>query len=193
VDAYRTVGRISGLWSDKGELNIATWDGFPAGEKFEGPLFVFIDKLAVPLFMASLRRRSASAVTILFDDIDTRARAAALVGLELFIMQATPQAAQQTARKARQKTRDGAERFDDLASLTELTGYCATLRQGPESETLEGEITDFFDNGANPLFEVTFRGTQIYIPATLEFIKSIDPKARHIVFSLPEGLLELYI
>ena len=196
MDDLRIVGRISGLYSGNGELNVATYDDFPAGNDFKGPLFVFVDKLAVPLFIASLRRRSPSAAVIRFEDIDTPARAEIIAGLELFIPAA-----------ARPRAKGKGKAGKDFASLV---GYRATLsREQASAEAegalargqtpvgaegaLEGEVTGFFENGANPLFEVTVSGKQIYIPAAGRFVERIDPASRRIRFTLPEGLLELYL
>ena len=46
---------------------------------------------------------------------------------------------------------------------------------------------------ANPLFVVNVGGREVLVPVADEFISDIDDAARTIVFSLPEGLLELYL
>ena len=179
MDAYVKAGRISGIHSGKGELNVATYDVFPTGEDFKGPLFVFIDRLAVPLFISSMHRRSNGAATIRFDDIDNTARASYLVGLDLYIPD---------------KTRKGGKGAPE-GSFADMDGWHATLHvQGnPAKVPFEGEVTGFFNNDANPLFEVTVGGKEVYIPAVSEFVAKADPKQRHIVFTLPEGLTELYL
>ena len=56
---------------------------------------------------------------------------------------------------------------------------------------LKGELTDYYDNEANPLFEITLEDKAHLIPAQEEFIAHIDFDKRIIKFVLPEGLLEL--
>ena len=178
MDAYLKAGRISGVYSDKGELNVATYTDFPAAQDFKGPLFVFIDRLAVPLFIASIHRRSNAAATIRFEDIDNTSRASYLTGFDLFI----PDRPRKSGRS------------NTVSSFADMSGWQATLHTpGGSPEICEGEVTGFFDNSANPLFEVTVGEREVYIPAVKEFITQADPAQRHIVFTLPEGLMELYI
>ena len=54
-----------------------------------------------------------------------------------------------------------------------------------------GEITDLDESTINTLFVIDNDGEEILIPAQEEFILGIDQKNREIVFSLPEGLVEL--
>jgi 16S rRNA processing protein RimM len=55
----------------------------------------------------------------------------------------------------------------------------------------KGELTDYYDNEANPLFEISLDGKEHLIPAAEEFIAHIDFDKRIIKFVLPEGLLDL--
>ena len=57
--------------------------------------------------------------------------------------------------------------------------------------TLKGEITDYYDSEANPLFEVEIGGKRILVPAVEEFIGGIDFEGRTVKMVLPEGLIEL--
>ena len=57
--------------------------------------------------------------------------------------------------------------------------------------TLKGEITDYYDSEANPLFEVEIGGKRILVPAVEEFIAGIDFESRTVKMVLPEGLIEL--
>ena len=54
-----------------------------------------------------------------------------------------------------------------------------------------GEVVDYYDSDANPLFEIAIGDKQHLIPAQEEFIAHIDFDKRAIKFVLPEGLLEL--
>ncbi len=55
---------------------------------------------------------------------------------------------------------------------------------------LRGEIIGFID-GANPLFRIDAEGKELLIPAA--FVENADPEAKSVSFTLPEGLLELYL
>jgi 16S rRNA processing protein RimM len=54
-----------------------------------------------------------------------------------------------------------------------------------------GEVIDYYDSEANPLFEIAIGDKQHLIPAQEEFIAHIDFDKHTIKFILPEGLLEL--
>ncbi|MDR0510509.1 MAG: 16S rRNA processing protein RimM [Rikenellaceae bacterium] len=166
MNSYEIVGRIGGLSGKEGELTVATYDSFPTDSYKEGPLFVMIDELAVPLFIGSLRRRGRAAATVAFDDIDSPARAAELVGLEILI-----------PRRDREEAQAGT-----------FIGFAATI-----NGKLHGEVIDFIDNSMNPLLEIAVEGKTVYVPAVEEFIVALDSRRRTIALEVPEGLVELYV
>jgi myo-inositol-1-phosphate synthase len=78
------------------------------------------------------------------------------------------------------------EREDDEFYMEDLIGFAVTAGK------LHGEITDYYDSEANPLFGITFDGREeCLVPAAEEFIAAIDFDKRKIKLVLPEGLLEL--
>ncbi|MDE6140921.1 MAG: ribosome maturation factor RimM [Alistipes sp.] len=162
-----TVGRINKLFGVEGGVNITLYPTFPDNFRTTEPLFVEIDKLAVPLFCASFERRGQTGAIVCFDDIDTPRRAEELLGRELMI----PSPDQ--------------EQDDDEFYMEDLIGFSV------EAGEAKGELTDYIDSEANPLFEVTIDGNEYLIPAVEEFIAHIDFEARNIRFVLPEGLLDL--
>ena len=160
------VGRIGRLFGTDGGVMITLYNTFPDDFRMEGPLFVDIDKLAVPLFCSSFERRGQSGAVVHFDDIDTERRAEELlVGREIFIADT--------------------EEDDDEFYMEDLIGFEVIV--GNE----RGELTDYYDSEANPLFEIELGGKSHLIPAAEEFIAHIDFEGRIIKFVLPEGLLEL--
>ena len=161
------VGRIGRLFGTDGGVMITLYANFPDDFQNEEPLFVVIDELAVPLFCNSFERRGKAGAVVHFDDIDTERRAEEyLVGREIFIEE------------------DDAE-DDDEFYMEDLIGFKAIVGE------LSGEITDYYDSEANPLFEITIDGHDHLIPAAEEFIAHIDFEGGIIKFVLPEGLLEL--
>lgn len=156
------------LFGVKGELIIDIYDGFPDDFDMEEPVFVKIDSLPVPLFFDKFERRGNSGALAVFADMDTKARAAELVGRKLYL---------ESDREA-----DG----DDGFYMEDLIGFEARFQDGHA-----GRITDFIDNGINPLLEVEYGQDKSLIPAVDEFIVDIDTEARLVVFELPEGLLDL--
>ena len=161
------VGRIGRLFGTEGGVMITLYASFPDNFQNKEPLFVIIDKLAVPIFYSHFERRGQSGAVVHFDDIDTQRRAEEfLVGREIFMQ-------------------EGDEVEDDEFYMEDLIGFTAIVGKR------RGEISDYYDSEANPLFEITLDGKEHLIPAQEEFIVQIDFDNRKIKFILPEGLLEL--
>ena len=145
---------------------ITLYTTFPDDFRMEEPLFIRVDELAVPLFCSSFERRGQSSAVVNFDDIDTERRAEEwLVGREIFI--------------------EEEEGDDDEFYMEDLIGFKAIVGRQ------RGEVIDYYDSEANPLFEIAIGDKQHLIPAQEEFIAHIDFDKRAIKFVLPEGLLEL--
>ena len=160
------VGRIGRLFGTEGGVMITLYTTFPDDFRMEEPLFIRVDELAVPLFCSSFERRGQSSAVVKFDDIDTERRAEEwLVGREIFI--------------------EEQEQDDDEFYMEDLIGFKASV------DRQRGEVIDYYDSEANPLFEIKLGDKQHLIPAQEEFIAHIDFDKRTIKFVLPEGLLEL--
>jgi 16S rRNA processing protein RimM len=145
---------------------ITLYTTFPDDFRMEEPLFIRVDELAVPLFCSSFERRGQSSAVANFDDIDTERRAEEwLVGRAIFI--------------------EEDEQDDDEFYMEDLIGFKASVGRQ------RGEVIDYYDSEANPLFEIKLGDKQHLIPAQEEFIAHIDFEKRTIKFVLPEGLLEL--
>ena len=160
------VGRIGRLFGTDGGVMITLYTTFPDDFQMKEPLFVRVDELAVPLFCSSFEHRGQAGAVVHFDDIDTERRAEEfLVGREIFIVEE--------------------DEDDDEFYMEDLIGFTAIVGKR------RGEVTDYYDSEANPLFEIKIRDKEHLIPAQEEFIAHIDFDKRAIKFILPEGLLEL--
>lgn len=160
------VGRIGRLFGTEGGVMVTLYTTFPDDFRMEEPLFIRVDELAVPLFCSSFERRGQSSAVVNFDDIDTERRAEEwLVGREIFI--------------------EEEESDDDEFYMEDLIGFKAIVGRQ------RGEVIDYYDSDANPLFEIAIGDKLHLIPAQEEFIAHIDFDKRAIKFVLPEGLLEL--
>ena len=154
------------MFGTDGGVMISLYTTFPDDFTNEEPLFVYVDGLAVPLFYSSFERRGQAGAVVRFDDIDTEYRAEAyLVGREIFIEEEADD--------------------DDEFYMEDLIGFQAIIGD------VVGELTDYYDSEANPLFEITIDGHEHLVPAAEEFIAHIDFENQKIKFVLPEGLLEL--
>lgn len=154
------------MFGTEGGVMITLYTSFPDDFQMEEPLFIRVDELAVPLFCSSFERRGQSSAVVQFDDIDTERRAEEwLVGREIFV--------------------EEQEQDDDEFYMEDLIGFKASVGRQ------RGEVIDYYDSDANPLFEIRLGDKQHLIPAQEEFIAHIDFDKRIIKFVLPEGLLEL--
>ena len=160
------VGRIGRLFGTEGGVMITLYTTFPDDFQMKEPLFIRVDELAVPLFCSSFERRGQSSAVVQFDDIDTERRAEEwLVGREIFI--------------------EDEESDDDEFYMEDLIGFKVIVGRQ------RGEVIDYYDSEANPLFEIAIGDKQHLIPAQEEFIAHIDFDKCTIKFILPKGLLEL--
>lgn len=174
------VAKVGKSFGTQGQLTINLYDTFPSDFTTEEPLFVYVDKLAVPLFLDHFERRGKSGGVVIFADFDTTHRAAELIGKELYLGL--------TEELLGIESEEEEERGkDDELYLEDFVGFEATF----EGTTLTGEIVDFEDDDWNPLFIIDIEGREVMIPATDDFIVEYSVGRRTIRFDLPEGLLTL--
>ena len=171
MDSLEAVGKVSKAFGRNGELIINLYDTFPEDCDLKEPLFASVDALAVPLFLDRFERRGTTNALVQFADFDTQERAAELIGLELFLRT------------------DEADEEEDLIYLEDLVGVSATF----DGCSLRGELTGFIDGEQHPLCEITAEDREIHVPDAEELITALDTDTRTIAFSLPEGLLDLYL
>lgn len=173
------VAKVGKNFGTHGELTINLYDTFPSDFTIEEPLFVYIDKLVVPLFFDSFERRGQRGAVGAFADFDTPYRAAELIGKELFMGLADDLLGIEPAVDD--------DDDDDELYLEDMVGYAATF----EGNELEGEIVDFEDSEWNPLFIVAIGDKEVMIPAADDFIVEFSIERKSVRFDLPDGLLDL--
>lgn len=176
------VAKVGKSFGTHGELTINLYDTFPSDFTTEEPLFVFIDKLAVPLFFDSFERRGQRGAVGAFADFDTPYRAAELIGKELYMGLAE----ELLGIDAEDDAEVG---DDDELYLEDMVGY-KTIFEGTEG-TVEGEIVDFEDSEWNPLFIIEVGGKEVMIPAADDFIVEFSVEDKWVRLNVPEGLLDL--
>ena len=162
-----SAGRINKLFGTDGGVMLSLYAAFP--DDFDPavtPLLVTIDALEVPLWCERFERRGQTGAVAAFADLDTDRRASELLGLEFRVEQS-------------------GGHDDDEFYLEDLIGFAV------EANGRKGTLTDYYDNDANPLFELDIEGRSVLVPAVEEFIARIDFEDRSIRMVLPDGLLEL--
>ena len=175
------VAKVGKSFGTQGELTINLYDTFPTDFIIEEPLFVYMDKLAVPLFMERFERRGKSGGVVAFADFDTPFRAAELIGKELYM------GLEEELLGLEVEEEEVEFSEDDELYLEDFVGFVATF----EGSTLSGKITDFEDDDWNPLFIIEVEDREIMVPAVDDFIVEYSPTKKTVHFDLPEGLLDL--
>lgn len=166
------IAKATKTFGLSGEVVLRLYDTFPDEVDKKEPIFAIINGLTVPLFFSSFECRGNNKAIAVFDDIDSEYRAMELIGAEFVAFE-----------EKEEEENDGELYYEDLV------GYAFTdVKTGTK-----GVITDYIDNDLNPLFAAEINGKQLYIPASEDIIEETDSETETICFSLPEGLLELYL
>ena len=165
IDTYK-IGTLTRTHGIGGELSMNftddVWDRANADY-----VFLEVDGIQVPFFLEGWRFRSDSVALLKFQDIDTSEEALEYIGADVYFPHdLTPEPSD-----------------DDEYTWRSFTGWQIV----DEEAGALGEIGHVEDSTANTIF---FVGEKL-IPATEDFIKSIDAKKRTLYMILPKGLLDL--
>ena len=160
------IGKFLKPHGTKGEIGLQTGD-FELGDDCD---FVAcdIDGILVPFFFEYCRTKNNDAVILKIEKIDSAEGARFLTNRDVYI------------------PREWVESEENL-SWSFFKGFKAYDDAGREF----GVITDVDDSTINTLFVIEKGSDEFLIPAREEFITSLDPEKREIIFTLPEGLASL--
>lgn len=159
------VGTVQKAYGKAGELVIRLWDTFP--DNTEEPLWVEIDSVAVPLFIASFTRQGNSKAVVTFDDFESEELAEMLIGKKIYS--------------------ESPEEGEIEADWDFLIGY----RFLDATSKMDGVITNFIGSELNPLIEVEILGKQHLLPIADELVEHLDQKKKILEMRLAEGIFEL--
>lgn len=179
------IGTIQKPHGVKGELSVTLHD---ADVDLSGLRCVFIERegLPVPFFISSVRERSTLARLVHIDGIDTEADARRVAGAPLLAMADEVTAMLHEAGEADA----GAEDADGIYA-NDLLGLTASS----EGRVL-GKVKAIDDSTANLLMVIERadggdNAPPLLVPLAAEFIAGIDPEAKTLELTLPDGLLDL--
>lgn len=162
------IGKVTKTHGVSGELS-CTFINDIFGEDDAPYLVADIDGIFVPFFIEEYRFKSDVTALIKFEDIDDTDSAKLLLGRELYF-------------PMKYLSDEDVNNFGEG-----LVGYKIY-----SNKSLIGTVSAVDDTTANILFSITTEsGDDILIPATDDFVESIDENKREIIMSLPEGLLEI--
>jgi len=165
------VGYVQKPHGINGELVIRFQEEYSDTIEQYPPLFLEVDNLLVPFFIAEegLRFKSSESVITRLEWINTEAKAKALCGLSVFVDQ------------------DDVIEFEDEMSPHALVGY----QLWGEDIGLVGEIKEVHDYAGNLLLSIDYQGREVLIPLNEELIVRIDEDLREIELRIADGLFDL--
>ncbi len=133
-------------------------------------IFLMIDGIPVPFFVASARMKSGGAGLMMLDGVDTEEHARELSGLDIYL-----------------HPNQMVDTNEDEMAVEMLVGYTLT----EELAGVIGVISSIDTTTENTLFVIETDDDEILIPVVEDYILSIDQEKKIIEMSLPEGLLAL--
>lgn len=169
---FYPIGYFAKTHGINGELLLKLNANFSDTEHIEELIFAEIDGGLVPFFVEDdgIRFRSNESILIRLEDITTKQQAAELINCPAF------------TEKPPTNTPS-----NHLPNLNELIGFSiADEKAGPL-----GTVSEILDYSSNILLKIDNDGHEILLPATEEFILSINTSGNTIYTSIPQELINL--
>ncbi len=178
-ESIEEIGKFLKTHALKGELN-AQLDIDAAFINPDTPLIVSLEGIYVPFFPENVRPKGHFSSLVKLQGVDSEEEARKFVNLPIF------------ARKADVEEfldeEYAADEDEEGAYVDDLIGYSIL---DAESGEFIATIEDVDYTTVNTLFIAEVDGEVLYIPASPDFITSIDPERRVLTMDLPEGLIDL--
>lgn len=168
-EKYLFLGSIRKTYGVSGALVIQTSGSAFRFKKSWETVFIEIDGILVPFFIESWEQTDASSIIIKIDQFNDKETASGYVHRNIYCM----------------KT--------DLAGHTRkvavglLQGFSIWDKKTGDI----GIVKEYHEIKDNPLFLVSGRDKEYYIPANPDFITRIDTREKIIFMVLPEGLADI--
>ena len=165
------IGKIGKPHGVKGEVSLMFSDD--VFDRVDADyLVLMVDGILVPFFFEEYRFKSGETALVKFCDIDTKEQAQELTGCDVFFPKKL------------------SDRGENELTWEELEGF--EILDADDNDSHIGILSYVDDATENVLFCVEKSGgSEVLIPASDDFIISVDAKNRKIRVSLPEGLLDL--
>ncbi|KPK87642.1 MAG: hypothetical protein AMS27_01925 [Bacteroides sp. SM23_62_1] len=166
---YISLGMVVKTRGISGGLVIRSKSKIPKVKAKWEIVWIEIDGLLVPFFIASCTHVKDNEILIDLEDIDLPEQAAKLTDKQAFIHKS-----------------DILHTADKYSTETILGYMVIDMRYGKI-----GKITGIDEIPGNSLFRVEYGKQEILIPVQQDLIHEINEKTRCIMVDLPEGLLEI--
>jgi 16S rRNA processing protein RimM len=165
------VGKIVATHGLAGDLLLTHNTGSKKWLKNGDALFVAVRKGSyIPHFVASIKGATIDDIIVHLEDIDMVEAAKKLVGKEVYLDQ---QVLEQSGVEDSPLLWVGFELID-------------------ENEGSIGVVKDVFQTSAQWIASVMHKGNEVLIPLVKPVLQKADMKAKRLLVSLPDGLLDVY-
>lgn len=135
-------------------------------------VYVEIKGELVPYFIQDINLQKQSNAIVSFEDVDSMAKAQALVGSSLYLP---------------------LEDLDELGNedfyYHEIKGFTVVDQA---SGTL-GVVREVYTLNGQDLIAMDYQGAEILIPTAVEIVLKADKEKQQLLVNLPEGLLDVYL
>ncbi|MDY0349094.1 MAG: ribosome maturation factor RimM [Tenuifilaceae bacterium] len=163
------IGKIQRTHGVNGELQVSGLNDFLSENHTLESVFLSIEGIPIPFFIASIRPKGTNLVLLTFEDITTLKLAQELVGHKIL--------AEVTSKQPPEEL-----------SLDNLIGFTIVSRLGVQL----GTIAALQDYSGNLIFEVSNpTNNELLIPASPDLIMEIDEESKTIIMDVPEGITNL--
>ena len=170
-EKYIAIGKLGKPHGISGAFRFLLHRELKAKSKTPKYFMLEIKGSYLPWFIKSIEWTGFGEGIILFDEIINPEKAKQYTACELFM----PEKDVNTFFKK------------DAESLHELIGYNVSDQDAGEL----GLIIDVFENPGQVLLSINYNGKEIMIPFVDDFVLELNKRKKTILFSLPEGLLDL--
>lgn len=164
------IGQFAKPHGIKGEIALIT--NSDVFDESEDPYIICeIDGILVPFFIEEYRYKTDTVVLLKLENVDNEQTAREFSNREVYY------------------SLDEVEEQDLVGDMSwdSFVGYSVSDEKSGEL----GVITDVDESTINVLLRIDHKGEEWLLPAAEELILSADHENRHLVVSLPEGLLDL--
>jgi len=166
------LGKVVKKYSFKGELLIKLDTDQPELYDAIDAVFLDLNNRLIPFFIESSKLHKTNLLRVKFEDVKTEADAETLLKSEVYLpLELLP------------KLEGTAFYYHEVIGFTIKNKSHGTI----------GTLVGVNDSTAQALFEINFKGSEILIPISDEFIVRVNREEKTIEVDTPPGLIELYL
>jgi 16S rRNA processing protein RimM len=166
------IGRIAKVHGINGGMVVETGRSIDDIDNWPDWAFVYIDSGLVPfrLLGDECYVKDDHHLVVFFDKINRPENCIELLGQDIYMPKGT------------------LNNLNDASfGYSDIVGYAVVI-EGHEGH---GELIEFMDITGNPLFNISFEGKELLVPARDQFILQRDDEKKALVFKIPDGLVDL--